>query len=229
MTVLSAYGRALSVRWRSASSVLGSSFLVGLAAVLAGIPYWTGHPLAGVLAFAMSAALSAAGLLLSSGAGSRASGAFLFCAAVLGAVSWVAAWNRGALPACGEVSQSLFFLFLGTGVILAGRPRFEYWYEWVWVVFAILVLPVQDGIRFLLLTPRDLGYSANASWPSLHTPASEQMLTLDVGSWLYLALAVTLLAVLTAQQARLPRVAWGRNLLVVLCVGLFAVAAAAAQ
>jgi hypothetical protein len=83
VTVLPARGSGLSARWRSASVVLGSSVLVGLLGVLAGISYWAGHPWAGMLAFAMSAALAGAGLLLSSGTGSRASGAYLFCAAVL--------------------------------------------------------------------------------------------------------------------------------------------------
>jgi signal transduction histidine kinase len=229
VTVLPERGRGLSARWRSASVVLGSSVLVGLLGVLAGISYWAGHPLAGMLAFAMSAALAGAGLLLSSGTGSRASGAYLFCAAVLGAVSWVSAWNRGLLPALGEIAQSLFFFFLGSGVLLSGRPRFEYWFEWAWCAFAVLVLPVQEVVTLALASPRDLGYSVAATWPSLHIPSSDVTLELEIGGWLYLALAVTLIAALIAQQARQAHAAWGRNLLVLLCVGAFAVGAAAAQ
>lgn len=225
MTLHPAHGRAWAAQWRSISALLFPAVLVGLIAVLVGSPYWPSHVLAGVLAFAMSATLAAAGFLLMLGTGSRKSGAFMVGAAFLSAVSWVSAWDRGIWPGVGELAQSLFFFFLGTGILLAGRPRFESWYEWAWSVLAFLILPVQELVLMGVASPTAVGYSARTYWPSLRIPDQDVNAFLHVGSWLYVILAITFVIALIAQRHG-PAKAGRRTLLPVLCTGVFAVGAA---
>jgi hypothetical protein len=182
VTLHTVHGRRWAAQWRSISALSLRAVLVGLIALLAGIPYWLAHPLAGALAFAMSATLTAAGSLLALGTGSRKSGAFMIGAALLGAVSWVSAWNRGVLPGVGELAQSLFFFFLGVGILLAERPRLESWFEWAWSVFAFIVLPVQQLILLAAFGPTELGYSAKSYWPSFHVSYRDVDAVLHIGS-----------------------------------------------
>jgi signal transduction histidine kinase len=226
VTLQSARSHTRALEWRSASKLLLTGLAVGVVAVVAGISYWSTHVVAGALAFAMSATLAAAGSLLTLGSGSRKSGAWLISAAVFGAVSWVAAWDRGSLPAIGELAQSLFFVCLGIGILLAGRPRFTFWFEWAWSALAVLILPVQELVLLGLGTPQEQGYSARASWPSLRISSRNFAVLYQTGTWLYVALAVTFVLVLAAQRRRLRDRGRGTNLLVILCSGLFALGAA---
>jgi signal transduction histidine kinase len=206
-----------------------SAAVAGLIAVVAGFPYWEAHVASGGVAFAMSATLAAAGSLLSMGAGSHKSGALLLSASMFGAFSWLSSWDSGLLPAVGEMTQSLFFLCLSIGILLAGRPGLDAWFEQVWVVFAIAVLPVQELFILLSASSADLGYSANARWPSLRLSGAAVQLEFRIATVLYAILALTLIAILIAQGRRLPVPQRGRNLLLILCTGTAALGSAAFQ
>lgn len=229
VTLHAADRRARAVQWRSVYTLLLSALTCGLVAILTGEPYWAFHVPAAGLAFAMSATLAAAGTLLTLGEGSRTSGIMLICAAILSAVSWISAWNSWVLPAFGEVAQSLFFFFLGTGVLLAGRAKFESWFEWGWSVLAFLVLPVQQLVILAAASPEQLGYSSHATWPTARLSDRVVAAMLHVGAYLYIVLAVTFIGALIAQRLVGPSGSRRRSILLILCSGVFALGAALIQ
>lgn len=199
---------------------------VGLIPLPAAWPYWVSHPIPAVLAVVLSGLLAGAGLLLAQRGGSPRTGLLLLAAAVLFAVGWVLARNTGAYPLIGEYTQSFFFLALGTGILLHGRPRFDRWYERAWVIEAFVILLFSQTAICLTVPPERLGYAPDVLWFNLDVPEPVGSAVTEAGAILYVVLALTFVLVLVLQQRKPgPR----NSTAMIVVSGVFAVTAAVVQ
>lgn len=217
----------------TASRAVGIPTVVGLlapsVALGSGWPYWHGHTILASLAVLMAVSLGVAGALLTFGVGSQKTGLALITAALLYGLAWLGARDKGALPLLSEFAQSIFFLVLGVGILLHGRPRFESRLEWFWTGGAFVVLVVQQAIIIAVTAPEDLGYDPDVVWPNLGVSASATDSWLMLASVGYGLLALAFVAVLAVQRRRLHGTDRRRGYPLLVVSGLFAIIAALIQ
>lgn len=229
---LERYRRAASAgpqRWKLVAFPVLTGVLVGLVPLPAGWPYWGGHTVAATLAVIMPALLAAAGALLAQSAESRATGSLFIASALIYATAWVSARNAGTFPLIGEFAQTTFFLTLGIGILLHGRPRFDRWFEWAWVAEAFVILfGCQLALTFTV-GPERIGYASDVSWPEVDVPETVGAAMTKAGGIAYVVLAVSFIAVLVLQERRPARGAPRNSIPVIVVSGVFAVTAAVIQ
>ncbi|GAA3281345.1 sensor histidine kinase [Dactylosporangium vinaceum] len=220
---------AAAPQWRTAATPIVVALLVGQLPLIAGRPFWADHAVLAVLTVLMAALLAAAGAVLMLGGGSRKTGVALIIAALLYSAAWAGAWNRGWWPLIGEYTQSVFFIVLGVGILLHGRPRFAGRLEWAWTWLAVVVLIGAQTSSVLVVRPEQIGYAADVVWPDLRVSRSVADGWLLVAAVSYAVLAICFVAVLVVRRRDLPRLDRHRSLPLVVVSGVFAVASAVVQ
>ncbi|TDD70298.1 sensor histidine kinase [Actinomadura darangshiensis] len=232
VVVISAPRRRRSPPWFGAETrrALAAGLAVAGLALLAGWPYWRGHPAAAAITLASCAAIAVVGVLLATGGRTRRTGLLFAAASVCWAANWAASWDATLGPIMSPYAQATFYLALAVGVLLYPGGRLEYLADRIWTVLACVVLWGCPTALWVTSEPEWAAFRGDSVWWPAPFPDLEVFRTvLKVSGGLYVFLAVSLAVVLLL---RLPRMGRMRRLLILpvtLAIGFVGISAALTQ
>ncbi|WP_132202343.1 sensor histidine kinase [Actinomadura darangshiensis] len=230
--MISAPRRRRSPPWFGAETrrALAAGLAVAGLALLAGWPYWRGHPAAAAITLASCAAIAVVGVLLATGGRTRRTGLLFAAASVCWAANWAASWDATLGPIMSPYAQATFYLALAVGVLLYPGGRLEYLADRIWTVLACVVLWGCPTALWVTSEPEWAAFRGDSVWWPAPFPDLEVFRTvLKVSGGLYVFLAVSLAVVLLL---RLPRMGRMRRLLILpvtLAIGFVGISAALTQ
>lgn len=190
-------GRRLLLRGLAALIAAGA---VTALAVVALSPYAEREPLVALVNGAAGVLLVVVALVLVL-RGVRLSGALFASAGVSWLLSWLISYDRGVLALVGGVSNYVFYLFVGWGILVHLTGRLPDRLARAWLGAAIVILPASQPILTALSRPEWQGFSADVWWPHL----VEDRGLYRVASVILLALAGVLSVVFLVLAVRMAR------------------------
>ncbi|TDC55655.1 hypothetical protein E1281_11415 [Actinomadura sp. KC345] len=213
VVVISAPRRRRTPPWFGAETrrALAAGLAVAGLALVAGWPYWRGHPGAAAITLASCAAIAVVGVLLATGGRTRRTGLLFLTASVCWAANWAASWDAGIGPMMSPYAQAEFYLALAVGVLLYPSGRLEYLADRIWTVMACAILLGCPTALWMTSEPQWAAFRGESVWwPAPYPDLGLFEAVLRVSALLYLFLALSFAVVLLL---RLPRMGRLRRLL----------------
>ncbi|WP_242910160.1 sensor histidine kinase [Actinomadura terrae] len=144
----------------------GVGAAVAAGSVVCGWPYWREAPGAAAVTAACCGGFAVAGGVLAAGRSGRRTGPLFTVASAAWAVTWTASWDTGAAPLVSVFAQSVFYLAVGTGVLLYPSGRLSATAR-LWTAAAALVLLGGQVLLCVTSRPEWNGFAPSATWPAL--------------------------------------------------------------
>ncbi|WP_242890714.1 sensor histidine kinase [Actinomadura litoris] len=202
----------------------GAGAAVAAGAVACGWPHWREAPGAAAVTAACCGGFAVAGGVLAAGRSGHRTGLLFTVASAAWAVTWTASWDAGAAPLVSVFAQSVFFLAIGTGVLLYPSGRLGAAAR-LWTAAAALVLLGGQVLLCVTSRPEWNGFAPTVLWPALFPDRAVFDGSLRVLTGSLVGLGGFLVAILLG---RLPRTSRLERAFTVPVTAAMAVAAAGA-
>ncbi|WP_007509556.1 histidine kinase [Pseudofrankia saprophytica] len=156
-----------SRRLRLAGTVLATAVLTVAVTTEASWPYWSARPLMAAVNVTVGTSISVAGVVALTSATTRRHGLLFTTAGLSLALSWLMAWNVGALPVLATFAWCLYWLTFLWGVLTYPTDRLPS--RWDRIFVALLAADLFGGQIAITVTSRPSwnGFSPAAIWPAL--------------------------------------------------------------